>query len=158
MRKVEHGFYFGLPRLVAHWRGRASARTEMNGLEARVAGAIVHGVVYLCAAHFLLAGLPLWLQVALLLPLLLLVWLLWIVVLFLNFLLLRFLRAKGLLESNSEGRAQSFLVGTFTTLCALALLASDSLLAAIGVAWLILLLLNLGADALIAIDHGSSRI
>lgn len=142
MPSAEPSFYFALPRLLAYWNGRSSVRSEQNGFEARTIGALMHGVVYATAAHYLLADLPLAWQAVLLLPLAFAVWLGWVLLLYLNAVIIGLARSVGVMRDLPDARAQSVLVGIFTTLCAVDLVARGTF-AWLGLTWLVLLVMNL---------------
>ena len=145
MRKTETAFYFALPRLFARGRGMNDSRTEMNWLEANVVGGAVHGIGYLFAAQFFLRGLASWAQALLLLPLAAGVWLAWLVILHINSLLIRLLRAGGLLRGLPDDRAQSVLIGAMITGLAIALWRADSWCSFAGGIWIAALVINLAA-------------
>ncbi len=157
MQNAEPVFYFSLPRLFARWRGGSDARTEMNWLETNVVGAAVHAVVYLFIAHLLLGGLPMWQQALWLLPLAAFVLLAWLIVLHANSLVVKLLRACGLMRTLPNHRAQSILIGIMTTAFACELLRAGSWLGLVGGIWLAAVILNLTAALALALSpgHGS---
>ncbi len=148
-------YNFSLPRLLAHCRGRPAHRTERNWTEANVVGALVHLVVYVFAFDILLAGLPAWQGVFLSIPLAFGVWIFWLLVLYLDSLTIRLLRACGFLRTMSDIHAQSFLICTITTVCAVQLLLTASWTRFIGVVWIALVALNLFAALLLLITNDS---
>lgn len=150
MQNSEPGYYFALLRLLARACGRDDARTETNWLEANVAGGLIHGIAYLFVAQLCLRGLERWQQVLLLLPLAALVWAAWLLVFYCNHLLVRLLRALGIMRHLPDDRAQGFLVATMTTGLAVALLRAGGFLAIAGALWMIALVLNLAAGGVLA--------
>lgn len=135
-------FYFALPRMLTDPK---AARSEMNWGEANLAGAGVFLVSY-AALDQLLAG-P---SIVLLVPLAILAWLLWIVALYVNSLVIKLLRACGLMRAVSDARAQSVLIGATTTALACWLLEADSWVRWLGAAWLVVTSLNLLAALALA--------
>ena len=144
-------FYFALPRLVASQLGWSAARRESNWLEANIVGGVEHLIWYAFAAHVLLAGLPTWAQVALLIPLAFLVWACWLITLYINSVLIRLLRAFRPMRDLSNARAQSVLLGIVTTAFAFHLVTDDSWLAPLGLAWVAAVSLNLLAAAVLVV-------
>ena len=152
MQNPEAAFYFSLPRLLARWCGGSDERTEMNWLEANAVGIAVHGIAYLFTAHLLLSGLALWQQIALLLPVAVLVWICWLIVLYLNALIVKLLRICGLMRHLPDNRAQSILIGLMITICASELMSSDALaLFLVGAIWICAVSLNLAAAVVLAV-------
>lgn len=145
-------YYFSLPRLVVSQLGWNAERTESNWLEANVVGAAEHLICYLFAVYLLLHGLPLWEQLALLIPVAVLVWICWLIVLYLNAVLIRLLRVCGLLGQLSNARAQSVLLGSVTTAFAFYLVGLGSWLGVLGIAWIGAVALNLLAAAVLVVS------
>ncbi len=98
MPNPEPVFHFALARLWARATGGSSRPAEKSWLEANVVGGLVHGMAYLFAAHFAWRNLTAWQATLLALPLALGVGLGWLLVLYLNSLVIRLLRALGLLR------------------------------------------------------------
>lgn len=144
------GYYFALPRFATQWSGNI-ARDESNWLEINVAGLLMHLVVYCFAFHICLSGHSLWQQLILLLPLAFLVWIFWSLLFYFNSLCLKFLRAAGIMRQLPDGRAQSILIGIVVTCFALSLARTGGHFQVIGIAWLILVMLNLTAAGLLAL-------
>lgn len=144
-------FYFSLPRLIASQLGWNADRTEGNWLEANIVGGGEHLIWYAFAAQLLLSRLPLWEQIALLIPVAFLVWLCWLVALYINSVLIRLLRAAGLIRDLSNVRAQSVLLGMVTTVFAFYLVENESWLALLGIAWVAAVSLNLLAAAVLVV-------
>ncbi|MGZ5002949.1 MAG: hypothetical protein ACXWBM_07120 [Chthoniobacterales bacterium] len=140
-------YYFSLPRLLAKWRGRSAARTENNWREANIVGLCFHIVVYLFAFRLLLAGCNFWL--ILLLPLAFLVWICWLLFFYFASLLTKLLRTIGFMRELSDGRAQSVIIGTATVVCAGALVFDRAPFNIIGIAWLVIVALNLLAAVIL---------
>jgi hypothetical protein len=154
MQNPEPAFYFSLPRLLARWSGGSDERTEMNWWEANAVGVAVHGIAYLFAAQLLLSGLAVWQQVALLLPVAILVWICWLIVLYLNTLIVKLLRICGLLRHLPDNRAQSILIGFMITVCAGQLMTSSApALFLVGGIWIAAVSLNLAAAVVLALDR-----
>ena len=146
-------YYFALPRLVARMRGGSTERSEQNGLEATVAGALVHIVIFLCAAHLLLRGLATWQQALLLLPVAILVLAGWSVLTYANLLVIKLLRAVGLFREQADRHLQSILIGILTTFAAWHLINAGPWMRLPGLAWLAAVALNLSAAAVLALMH-----
>lgn len=151
MQNSEPGFYFALPRLIARISGGNDVRTETNWLEANVAGGLIHGIAYLFLAQLCLRGLERWQQVLLLLPLVALVWVAWLLIFYFNYLIVRFLRAGGMLRKMADDRAQGLLITAMTTAFAVALLHAGGFFALAGGLWIVALVLNLAADGVLAL-------
>jgi hypothetical protein len=145
-------FYFSLPRLLARWTGRGVDRTERNWLEANLVGSLVHLVAYGYAFHLLLADARLRQQLFLFIPLAFLVWIWWLIVLYLNSLIIKFLRACGLMKTMLDRRGQSLLICVMTTIFALQLLRAGSWLSLIGGLWIAAVMLNLLAALVLAVS------
>ena len=154
MRKFE--CHFALPLLLAKWSNRAIERTERNGLEAHLVGSAVHLIAYLFAFQLLLLRLPVWEQLLLALPLAVLVWIFWLVFLYLDSLLIRSLRAGGVITKMSDGRAQSVNALGLTSVFALGLVATGAWPRVVGYLWLAAIALNLLA-AFVLILRGTDR-
>ena len=140
-----------MPRLVASQFGGNPARTESNWLEANIVGSVEHLIWYAFAANVLLAGLPSWAQLALLIPLAFVVWVCWLIALYLNSVFIRLLRACGLLRDLSNARVQSVLLGIVTTVFAFHLVTDGSRLSLLGLAWVAAVSLNLLAAAILVV-------
>ena len=151
MRNPEPHFYFALPRLIARAWGANDSPAETNWLEANVAGGLVHGIAYLFAALVFLRDLSPGQQALLFLPLAVFVWLAWLLVLYINALVLRLLRAGGMLRKIPDDRAQGLLIGILTTTFAVALLRAGSCYGFAGGIWLAALSLNFVAAAVLAL-------
>ena len=147
------GFYFALPRLLGRIAGRSARRSEQNWLEATIAGTLVHAVTFIFAALVLLPGRPMWLQVLLLVPLVLLVWTWWSVIMYVNALGIQALRATGFFRESADRHLQSVLIGIATTLFAWHLIAAGSWMRLLGLAWIAAVVLNLAAAAVLALLH-----
>ena len=80
----------------------------------------MHLVVYAFVFRALLAGRALWLQLLFVLPLAFLVWILWLLLFYLSSLIIKALRAIGLMRDLSDRRAQSIVLVSAVSLCALA--------------------------------------
>lgn len=151
MQNSEPGFYFALPRLIARISGGNEVRTETNWLEANVAGGLIHGIAYLFLAQLCLRGLERWQQLLLLLPLAALVWAAWLLILYFNHLIVRLLRAGGMLRKIPDDRAQGLLITAMTTVFAVALVNAGELFAFAGGLWIVALALNLAAGGVLAL-------
>ena len=150
------GYYFALPRLLARSAGHSGGRTEQNWLEANVVGTFVHAIAFIFAGRLLLADCSLWQQVLLLGPLALLVCASWSLFFYLNSLVLKLLRAAGLMRDLPDNRGQSVIVGITTTLLALQLAETGSWTRVAGWIWIIAVALNLVAAAVLALLHADA--
>ena len=146
-------YYFALPRLVARLRGGSAVRSEQNGFEAAVAGALVHAVIFLFAAHLLLSGLMTWQQALLLLPVAILVLAGWSVLSYANALVIRLIRVAGLFRALADRHLQSVLIGILTTVAAWQLIDAGTWMRLLGLAWLAAVALNLTAAAVLRLMH-----
>ena len=146
-------YYFALPRLVARLGGGSARRSEQNGLEAAVAGTLVHAVTYLFAVRLLIGHRSTFEQVLLLLPVALLVLASWSVIIYANALLIRGVRAAGVLRGAPDRHLQSACIAAATTLFAWQLIAAGSWMRLLGLAWMMALVLNLAAAAVLALMH-----
>ncbi len=150
-------FYFSLPRLLAKCGGRSAKRTQNNWLEANAAGIFLHIVFYAFAFRVFLNGHSLWLQLLLLLPLAFLVWIFWLLLFYFDSLVMRGLRAIGLMRHLSDGRAQSILIGLVASVCALALAFDRGAYKIIGLSWLALVVLNLLSAAILSLNVSATE-
>ena len=151
MRNTEPRYYFALPRLIARAWGGNSSPAETNWVEANVAGGLVHGIAYLFAALLFLRDLSPVQQALLFLPLAVFVWLAWLLVLYINSLVIRLLRAGGMLRKTPDDRAQGLFIGVMTTAFAVALLRAGAYYGFAGGIWLAALSVNFLAAALLAL-------
>jgi len=150
-------FYFSLLRLMAMLRGADARRAEQNGVEARLAGVAIYLLSYLFFAHFVSRDLTLWLLAPSLVALAFLVWLFWLLVLYFNSLIIKFLRLCGIFGTIPIRRAQSILLGTWTTTMAVDLLRHGSWMGEVASIWLIAIAMNLAAAAVLAFLDGTRR-
>jgi hypothetical protein len=149
-------FYFALPRLVAALCGGSAERTEANWAEANIVGTMVHAVVYLFFARRALSGLVVWQQIALLLPVALLVWIVWLIFFYVCSVLIKAARSMAILRDVTNAHAQSVLVGLMTTAFAVDLFFADAT-RVIGAIWLLAVTVNLLAAALLALRVHADR-
>ena len=150
-------FYFSLPRLLTQCCGRSAKRTQNNWLEANAAGIFLHAVFYAFAFRVFLSGHNIWLQLLLLLPLAFLVWISWLLVFYFDSLVIRGLRAIGLMRHLSDSHAQSILIGLVASTFALALALDREAYKIIGAAWLILVVLNLLSAAILSLNVSATE-
>ncbi|MGI8438314.1 MAG: hypothetical protein ACR2NX_15680 [Chthoniobacterales bacterium] len=150
MQNAEPVFYFSLPRLLTRWRGGNAARTELNGREMNAVGLLMHGIAFLFAERMLAGGMAGWIQIALLLPLAILVWICWLGALYLIALLGKILRAVGLMRTLPNDRAQGILIGVMISVFAGVLLGQGSWPGVIGALWLVTAGMNLIAALCLA--------
>jgi hypothetical protein len=150
-------FYFALPRLIATMRGAEGRRAEKNGTEAWVGNIAIYLVNYLFFAQFVPAHLQFWPQALLWAALGFLVCIFWLVVLYLNSLMINVGRHAGIFRSIPTRRAQSILLGTWTTAMAFNLLERGSWIGEVASIWLVAVAMNLAAAAFLAFRHGASR-
>jgi hypothetical protein len=143
-------FYFALPRLMAKLWGGSAARTQNNWTEANIAGAASFLVSYAAALHLLTATVTTrWKQIVLVLLALLVTWLFWLMALYINSLVIKLLRACGIIRGLPDDRAQSVLIGIITTAFACWVIAANSSLRVIAVVWIAGVSLNLIAAAVL---------
>lgn len=149
-------YYFALSRLIARLAGASARRSEQNGMEAAVAGTLVHAVTFVFVARLLLAGLAIWQQLLLLLPVAVLVWAWWSFIMYANALVLKALRAVGWFRESADRHLQSVLIGITTTGFAWHLIATGSWASILGYVWIAAVALNLTAAAALALMHAES--
>lgn len=145
-------FYFSLPRLVAKLCGRSAARAEDNWIEANVVGTAIFLISSLIAIRLLPDGLSRGTQLVLIVPVLVVTCLAWPLLLYGNSLLIRLLRACGVLRNLSDPRAQSAFVGITTSAFAFHLLTANGWTRFVGQAWLCVVFLNLLAALILAVS------
>ncbi len=150
-------FYFALPRLIATMRGADCCRSENNGAEATAGSVVIYLINYLFFAQFVPATLPLWQTALWLGGMIFLSWFYWLLVLYLNSLIIKLLRQVGVFRSIPIRRAQSILLGTWTTAMAFDLLDRGSWIGEAASIWLVAVAMNLAAAAILAFRHGASR-
>src|SRR5438270_13739228 len=102
----ERRYFFALPRLINWWRGRNANRSEKNGREVNSVGALIHLVVYAFFFDLCLTSRSLAQQIIWAVPLAFLVWIFWLNFIYLNSLVLRVIRAGGLMRDLPQSRAQ----------------------------------------------------
>ena len=149
-------FYFSLLRLLAALRGGDAGRAENNWPEACLAGIAIYLISYLFFGQFVPDEVRIWQRILLFVILAFFVWLFWLVVLYLNSLIIHSLRFCGLLQALPDRRAQSVLLGTSVSAMALSLLQGGSWPAEIGAIWLICVVMNLTAAAILAFRDDTS--
>ena len=143
-------FYFSLPRVVQLMRGRSVIRAESNWIEAYFTGVAIYLLSYLVLAQLTVPQL----SSASILSLVLLAcgaWLLWLALLYVNSLVIRALRRVGLFTKRSNSRAQNVVIGTETTIFAIALVSGESWSAILGWIWLAIIVVNLAAAVVLAL-------
>ncbi len=150
MPNAEPVVYFSLLRLLTRWRGGNAARTELNGREMNTVGLLMHGIAFLFAERMLVGGMAGWIQIALLLPLAILVWICWLWALYLISLAVKILRAVGLMRALPNDRAQGILIGVMISSFAGVLVWQGSWPGVIGALWLVAVGLNLIAALCLA--------
>lgn len=147
------GYYFALPRLLASFRGGSLRRSEQNAVEAHLVGMLIHAITFLFAVRLLLGDRPAWQQIALLVPVALLVWIWWSVFFYGSSLAVKLLRSAGLLRRTPDSHAQSLIVAIVTTLLAWQLATAGTWISLLGWIWLFAVGLNLAAAAVLALVH-----
>lgn len=149
--------YFALPRLLLRLTGGDAERAETNWLEANVVGTAVMFISYLGMRQWLFGGHPPSgaRELACFIPLVLLIWIFWLLALYADALLIRLLRAAGLLGGVPNSRAQSTLVLIITTVFAFQLAASGSAVRLVGYGWMTAIVVNFGAHMLLRFCHAN---
>lgn len=153
MAATEQRFFFALPRLILWWRGRNANRSEKNGLETHLVGALLHLVVYAFAFRICLTNRPAWQQLLWAIPLMFLVWTFWLSFVYANALVLRLLRRFGWMRDLPQGRAQGILITSVATIFALRLSAGGGWAAVLGIIWIVAVVLNLVAAGILALSR-----
>ncbi|MBA3651545.1 MAG: hypothetical protein H0W66_08735 [Chthoniobacterales bacterium] len=139
------GYWFALPRLMAHLAGRKVRRAEFSRGEAYGLGLLVFGIGCVFLAHALLAVVRPWpMRFLCLLITPVAIWIACLLVYFVNWLLAGLLRSLGLYSAPTNNPLQSVMIISLITLLALLLLRDESgWLQSLGAFWLALLALNL---------------
>jgi hypothetical protein len=150
-------FYFALPRLIAMMRGAGGGRAENNGTEAWTASLAIYLINYLFFAQFIPTHLKLWQTALSLAALVFLVWFFWLLVLYFNSFIIKLLRFGGLFRTIPTRRAQSILLATWATAMAFDLLSRGSWIGEVASIWLVAVVMNLAAAAVLAFRHGVRR-
>jgi hypothetical protein len=148
--KGESGYWFALPRLCARLAGQKVRRAEWSRWEAYGLGWLVFGIGCVFLGHALFAVVRPWPWRALCVLLTpLAIWIACLLLYLVNWLLASLLRRLGLYSSRTNNPLQSFILIALVTLLA-ALLVRDETgwLRSLGIFWLALVGLNLGAELL----------
>ena len=153
----EPRFFFSLPRLMAKLRGGSAARSDKNWFETNAVGTAMHAIVYVCGAHWLLIGKPVWLQLLLLVPLAVLLCLWWMIFFSVSSRVIKLLRVLGLFRSLPDARVQGVFAGIMVTAFAWRLVVTDSPFRLLGWIWLVALSLNLIAALVLAFTNADDR-
>jgi hypothetical protein len=149
-------YFFSLPRLIARLRGHNAERTDTHWLEANAVGTLIHAIVFLFLARWLLTGSSTWQQLALLVPLAILTLLFWMLLFAVQVLVIKAARAFGMLRNVPDDRANGMLVGIVTTVFACQLLGAGTWLRAIAAVWLVALALNLLAACVLGLSNADA--
>jgi hypothetical protein len=147
-------FYFALFRLLLSFRGGDPRRREQNGVEASIASILIFLVSYFFLAQVIPETYGPFLTTLIFIALAFAVWLLWLVALYLNSLVIRALRSAGLARFVPDRRMQSVLIGITVTAMAVQLLQNGGWPGEIAAIWLIAVVMNLTAAAILAFRHG----
>jgi hypothetical protein len=151
----EVGYWFALPRLVAHWGGRTVRRAEWSRVEAYGLGLLVFaiGCVFLGRAlfQFVRPG-PLQLLCLLVTPVA--TWIVCLLLYCVNWLLAGLLRRLGLYSARTNNPLQSLVIISLVTLLAALFLRDEAVwLRSLGIFWLGLVALNLLATVILRLRH-----
>ena len=146
-------FYFSLPRLIMKLRGGNPRRSERSWAEANIVGTMVHAIVFVFAWRLLLADMPAWKQMLLLLPVIVLVLLSWSTFFYLSTQLLWLVRLAGLFRGLPNFRIHSVIIGIIVTAFAWQLVLAGSWMRVLGLVWIGAVLLNHIAAALLILTH-----
>lgn len=150
-------YFFALPRLINRARGRNAHRSEKHALETTAVGLFTHYVAYLFFFQLWLTNRLVGQQLLWIVPLTIFVWLFWINFIYLNSLVLRLLRALGLMRHLPQARAQGILIGIVITIFALRLAYAHGFAKMIGLIWLSAVILNQLAAAVLALSSTAER-
>lgn len=148
--KGESGYWFALPRLCARLGGQKVRRAEWSRWEAYGLGWLVFGIGCVFLGRALCTVVRPWPGRALCLLLTpIAIWLACLLIFFVNWLLAKLLRRLGLYSGRTNKPVQSFVIIALVTLLA-ALLVRDETgwLRSLGIFWLGLVGLNLGAEVI----------
>lgn len=148
-------FYFSLLRLMAMLRGADATRAETNGPEAWLAGVAMYLISFLFFAQFVPTDRNPWLTALSLIVLAFLVWLFWLLVLYFNSLIIKILRPAGFFQNIPTRRAQSILLGLWTTMMAFDLARRGSWMGEVAAIWMVAVGLNLAAAIILAFRNGA---
>jgi hypothetical protein len=147
-------FYFPLPRLLNRIRGGSDKISESNAAEAYFGSIAVLLVSFLFAWQLFAGQCAGWQAAAVGLLLLFAVSVFWLFVFYFNSLVIKILRASGVLRKMANRHAQDILIETLVAFFAYELSISDfSWTRWIGVFCLLLLGLNLTAALLLALGR-----
>jgi hypothetical protein len=119
---TSNGFYFALPRLLNRMRGGPDQISEACVVEAYFGSAGIFGVTYVLAWQLFAGRFAGWRTILTAALLVIAVWIFWLLIFYLNALVIKALRAGGLLQGTPNRDAQNILVGFI--LAALAFLLS----------------------------------
>lgn len=151
-------FYFSLPRLLMKLGGGNARRTEKSWAEGNLVGFAVFGISYLFLARLLPGDHAWWAHLVILAPLGFATFLFWLVALYLNSVVVKLLRACGFMDGVSDSRAQVVLVAVLTTIFAFCLMRAGSWNRVMGTIWMIGVVLNFIAAALLAGRHADDPV
>ncbi|MFL6531473.1 MAG: hypothetical protein ACJ8KX_13470 [Chthoniobacterales bacterium] len=150
-------YFFAAGRLLNWWRGRNANRSEKNGRETNSVGALIHLVVYAFAFDICLTNQSIAQQILWALPLTILVWIFWLNFIYLNSLLLRLIRACGLMRDLPQSRAQGILIGIVATVFAVNLIRGHGWTKLVGIIWIVAVITNQLAATILAISREEVR-
>jgi hypothetical protein len=156
MNQAKRQFYFSLFRVMVLLRGGDARRAESNEFEAWLVGLMIYAIHYLFfATLFVRPSLEPWLRVPLLVALVFWIWLFWLLLLYINSVIIKALHACGLFRTIPSRRLQSILWGILTTAMACALLQGSPALREVGAIWLVAVVMNLIAAAILAFSDAT---
>jgi hypothetical protein len=155
MRRIDAGrprFHFAFPRLCTRFGGGDATAVETNWAEANIVGAAVMLISYLALRGWIVRGAAsISRELLFVVPLVLTTWIFWLVALYLDSLVLRLLRAIGLLSRASNADAQSVMVAMITTAFAVQLTGERGWPHLLGWLWIAAVCANLLAAMLLAL-------
>ncbi len=146
----ERGYWFALPRLCARLAGKRERRAQWSAGEAYGLGWLVFAIGCVFLGRALCGVVRPWPgRVLCLLLTPIAIWIACLLLYFVNWLLAKLLRRLGLYRARTNLALQSFvLIGLVTLLAALLVRDESGFLRSLGIFWLVLVGLNLGAELL----------
>lgn len=151
-------FYFSLARLLNGQTGGSRVRSEGVAGEAHLPGIAILLVTFLFFVNLFALTVAGWQMTSALLCLPFAAFVFWPPVLYLNSLLIRLLRASGVIRSLPDSRMQSVLIVGLTSIFAWSLTRSSlSWIRIIGIVWLVAVALNLTAAVILALINGRGK-
>lgn len=146
-------FYFALPRLANRMRGRSAHVSENNAVEAYAGSIVLFAVSFLFALGFFAEKFSGWRMIVITILLVFAVWIFWLLIFYANSLVIKFLRACGLLSQTRKRHAQDIFIGIVVAALAWRLSILHSWIRWVGIICLCALAANLAAALLLKLSR-----